>query len=404
VNRPSPDLHRVAHAWQEAATAAEPELDLARSRERFLRANQKRIRSGRRGARWWALGAAAAAVLLVASVGLVRPAWFGFDTAPEPGAWLQTGASEQLPLQFSEGSKVVVEGSSRVRVASVDLRGARMVVERGTVTASIAHRQDTRWWFEAGPFTVRVTGTELSVSWDPDTSEFALQVDTGSVEVTGPLLEQGRTIRGGQRCAVHVKRSHLEVGQVEPEPVPEPAVEPPVTELPPPEPSAKLAPRPAPQAAAAPSASWLALERSGEYPAAVEAAERVGLDSIYGSGSAVELMALARAARHAGRHGVARKALETCRERYPGTAQAATAAFLLGRSAAPAAAAGWFATYLREQPSGPLAREAAGRLVESYHRAGDRAGARDAAEAYLHSYPNGPHAAFARSVLASQTE
>jgi TolA-binding protein len=94
----------------------------------------------------------------------------------------------------------------------------------------------------------------------------------------------------------------------------------------------------------------------------------------------------------------------TCRERFPGTADAAQAAFLLGRSAAPAVAARWFDEYLREAPGGPFAREAAGRLVESHSRAGNHAAARQAASVYLQRYPNGPHAAFARSIIVASSD
>jgi outer membrane protein assembly factor BamD (BamD/ComL family) len=74
-------------------------------------------------------------------------------------------------------------------------------------------------------------------------------------------------------------------------------------------------------------------------------------------------------------------------------------AFLLGRSASGVQAAEWFSTYLKEQPGGALAREALGRLIEAYQAAGDRVSARAAAERYLKSYPDGPHATLARQAL-----
>jgi len=74
-------------------------------------------------------------------------------------------------------------------------------------------------------------------------------------------------------------------------------------------------------------------------------------------------------------------------------------AFLLGRSASGAQAVQWFSAYLKEQPSGALAREALGRLIEAYQAAGDRVSSRAAAERYLKSYPDGPHATLAREAL-----
>jgi TolA-binding protein len=130
-------------------------------------------------------------------------------------------------------------------------------------------------------------------------------------------------------------------------------------------------------------------------------AERVGLAKIYETAEVDELMSLARAARFAGRGDVVNRALTSCRKRFPGHADAAMAAFLLGRSAPPAEAAQWFATYLREQPHGALAPEAAGRLIESYQAAGDTSAAQNAASQYLNRYPSGPHAAYARRVLGN---
>jgi TolA-binding protein len=110
-------------------------------------------------------------------------------------------------------------------------------------------------------------------------------------------------------------------------------------------------------------------------------------------------MGLARAARLAGRLDISKAALLSCRRRFAGTQDAAMAAYLLGRSAAAAEAARWFATYLTEQPNGPLAREANGRLMEAQFGSGQREAARAQARAYLLRYPAGPHADFAHMVL-----
>ena len=56
-------------------------------------------------------------------------------------------------------------------------------------------------------------------------------------------------------------------------------------------------------------------------------------------------------------------------------------------------------TALREDPSGPLARETLGRTMEARSRSGDADGARALARQYLQRYPKGPHAAFATRLL-----
>ena len=114
-------------------------------------------------------------------------------------------------------------------------------------------------------------------------------------------------------------------------------------------------------------------------------------------------MDLSDAARFAGHADRAKLVLEEVRRRFPGDARASVAAFDLGRiafddDAAYADAARWFDTYLGERPTGPLAREAAGRRMEALARSGDLAAAKRAAKRYLEDFPAGPHAEVARSI------
>lgn len=114
----------------------------------------------------------------------------------------------------------------------------------------------------------------------------------------------------------------------------------------------------------------------------------------------MDLLKEADDARYAGRFDEARTKLEEVRRRFPGTGAAAKASFELGRIAFDvdknfAAAGDRFDTYLRERPSGSLAREALGRALEARSRAGDPRSAGLAAR-YLAAYPDGPHAALAR--------
>ena len=393
------DMERLGRRWAEALANTEPEFDLAASRERFL----ARLPVGRRRRRWAPVAVAIAALAACAvAITLAMPRVLAPHTAPTPGAWLEAAAGESIPLDFSDGSRVTVHGDSRIRVHSVDPQGARIDLERGTLTAHVVPRADTRWAFQSGPFLVVVTGTQLSIDWSPTQQQFEVRVMEGSVRVTGPMVEGGRSVKAGQRFRVHVPSAHLEITP---------------TDAPQARPSAPpAAPEPQPEAAhdeSAPASSglarapaltpvgptWVELEGLGRYQEALRAAERFGFQRIYTTGSSGELLALARAAGYEGRSEVSSQALMSCRKRFAGTDAAARAAYLLGRRAAPRRAAQWFATYLEEAPGGPLAREAAGRLVESYHRAGDTVAAVRAARAYLKQYPKGPHAAFARSII-----
>jgi len=137
----------------------------------------------------------------------------------------------------------------------------------------------------------------------------------------------------------------------------------------------------------------------------VRAAEHVGWSRVCRTANAVELLSLADAARLSGETSRAVEALLILRQRFPGSTSAATGAFSLGRLAfekrgAYTEAARWFATYLDEQPRGPLMGDAVGRLMEARDRAGDHTAARRDAERYLERFPAGPYAGTARTILA----
>lgn len=103
-------------------------------------------------------------------------------------------------------------------------------------------------------------------------------------------------------------------------------------------------------------------------------------------------------------HAATTEALLAVRQRLPRSAEAALAAFALGRIALEQDsdyehAIHWFKIYLDELPNGPVAGEAVGLLMEAELRQGDSAAARVEAELYLSRFPEGPFAAEARNIL-----
>jgi TolA-binding protein len=97
--------------------------------------------------------------------------------------------------------------------------------------------------------------------------------------------------------------------------------------------------------------------------------------------------------------------LHSVRRRFPRTEEASIAAYTLGvtafdHSGAHAEAATWFETYLRERPSGALAAEALGRLVECESYLGRTDKAEAAARQYLATYPTGAHRDVAARLVA----
>src|SRR5262249_30536975 len=153
----------------------------------------------------------------------------------------------------------------------------------------------------------------------------------------------------------------------------------------------------------APPPSWSKRISMGDFDGVLADADRRGIEGALHQSSLDDLAALADAARYGRRGDLARRALLEIRSRFPSSADARSAAFLLGRmaddSGSPSAALQWYDVYLREGPSGSLAAEALGRKMLAVRRTGGRDAARPIAEEYLRRYPGGAHAKVAQELV-----
>jgi transmembrane sensor len=386
---------RLLEKYSEGLEAEPQEAPNINRLEQRVRGTLRQRAAGRKqSVRRLQVALAVAAVFAVASAGVAfklgqrQNASTGADVPA--GEWLATtkGAEER---KFNDGSSVRLENESSARVQFVQEKGGLVHLDRGAVRLKVHHRDGSTWRVAAGPYEVEAIGTEFVVDWVAGRDKpLRVSVTEGTVAVRGPAFRGTRFVSAHQMVEVAAQE-----GAAVPAPVPVSSLEPEALEIV--EPSEDVAPGNARNHGA--EQSWRTLEASGKYADAVKAAERRGLGTIYQTGNGDDLIALARASRFAGRMDVAQKALTVCRARFAGSPQAAMSAFLLGRSANGAKAAEWFSTYLREQPGGALAREALGRLIEAHQASGDHVSGRAAAERYLKSYPDGPHATLARQAL-----
>ncbi|MES1183929.1 MAG: tetratricopeptide repeat protein [Myxococcales bacterium] len=347
--------------------------------------------------------AAAAALFFWAAPGVQHePLRFWIeDRTGHVDEWVTARDAEQS-LRFSDGSSIVAGPHTTTRVMQIGPDGAHLTLERGHIDAHVVHRDASRWQVAAGPFVVHVTGTRFRVTWDPQTEKLAVKVTEGKVEVTGDgrpkhELTAGSVLELSANAAVGLQSALL-----------------------PSEPSASAAPN-VPSAgpsngepgardedelrarkAAERKPDFRELSTAGHYREALQAIEQQGFAASCKSLGVRDLLTLGSTARLAGSAERAREAYLAARRRFPNSAEAGISAFSLGRLASDTGhasdAISWFNRYLTEQPSGPLAREAAGRLLELLRQTGDTARAREAAESYLKRYPTGPHAALARSL------
>lgn len=316
-----------------------------------------------------------------------------------PGRWV---ASESTPqtLSFSDGSETQVAPRSNVRIAALRPEGAHLDLQRGALRVHVEHREDTAWEVQAGPFSVAVVGTTFDVAWDPDEERFDLHLEEGEVRVTGPGIEQ-RSVRTGQTLTVELPETDR------PTPADTPALDTvvQVSEAPTSTESQARPRRPRRDSPAPAAPDWRALARQARHGEAVAAAD---WDQELNRASSGDLLLLGDAARLSGSPAQARRAYLGLRDRFPQSTEAVRSAFLLGRLAMrggnAASAAAWFERAVNEDPNGRYAMMAAGRRIEAYRQAGNEIAAARAAQSYLRRYPQGPHAATARELLADVGE
>ncbi len=434
------DLAQRVGAMQDEARGAR--LDRERGLARLLAADLDGA-AGRDAARGRAptlsvrLVTALAAAVVIASIALViglRPrASLGFELgtidAGVVGEWIAAPPAAELPIRFSDGSRLRLAPGGRARVASVSATGAEIALERGALDLEVVHRDHTSWLVRVGPFQIHVIGTRFETSWDPVTEQFGVALREGAITVSGPFVGEARAVHAGERLTISTAKNTIETGAIDARAEPPPILTAPVVQAPVPAPSGAVPVAPSPPArvvelepalprgstssdvaaAIAPPApdppGWAALALDAKYKDALAAAEREGFDAICSRASARDLHALGDAARLGGSAARSAQAFNTLRARFPGSPDAAAAAFILGRIAQDqghdyAGAAAWYTRYLSEQPGGAFAADAAGRLVEVEDRMGDAVAAQRAAKRYLAAYPKGSHAAFAESVIA----
>jgi hypothetical protein len=319
-----------------------------------------------------------------------RPPTFAIGEARpgELGDVVAATGGRVVPVSFSEGSTLLVRDGGRIRVLSLDAAAVRVLVEDGVVDAAIVHRQahKTRWEFEVGLYRVTVTGTKFRIAFRAGDGSLRVSTEAGRVVVSGGCLDAPATVGAGESveasCAPPKAAAASETALVPPAP-----------------------PEVTPTVKVNQTERWRQLLAAGRLLDGLRAAERASFDQVCRVATEKELLALADAGRFFGPSRRAVAALTALRQRFPGSPDAGTAAFTLGRIAFEngndyGKAADWFETYMQEQPRGPLMGDAFGRLMEARLHSGDGAGARASAQQYLRRFPGGPYSSEARGILS----
>jgi len=362
---------------------------------------------------WWPAIPALAAVAVALVLLWPRPLSYEVAGRAPSGSYVSAPADRPLSLRFSDASVVELGKSSQLRVEETTPRGARVVLERGSLAVNVAHRESTAWTFVAGPCEVRVVGTRFALGWDPQREQLDLRLDAGAVEIQTPLSPARVALRAGQEFRADLAKRRMvtaEIGAPAPaEPAAAPAAEPApaATTGNPSGPAGDASLRSPSQqpSASAPRPSWRKLIAEGRFDDVLTEAESRGVARCLQSCSASDLGALADAARYRGKSSVAEQSLLALRNRFPGDAEGRSAAFTLGRlheeRGNAAAAKGWYDRYLAEAPSGNYVPEALAGTMRTTQATAGREAAAGAASEYLRRYPKGIHAKTARAILGA---
>jgi ferric-dicitrate binding protein FerR (iron transport regulator) len=400
VDRLSDLARAVAHA------PIDSELDRAGRARLLFNMRRELERPAHRFAFPIALAAALVAVLAVGSHRLwPKPLAYEVHGARLDGPYV-SASEKPVRVEFSDGSVVRGDPGSRLRVDDTRSDGARVLIERGRAAVKVTHGPGSTWSFLGGPFEVRVTGTRFELDWDPASEVLELGMSEGSVEVHGPL-GGAVTVRAGQRFRAELATRRMTVVDAEEEvaanaprpdaPTPTPN-DPPGTES-----TRAVEPNHGRSEPSAQRESWSKLVANGAFDLVVTQANERGLDACYRTCGAVDLRALADAARYTSKSDIAERALTSLRQRFPSSAESRAAGFLLGRLAeargALPAARNWYETYLTEAPFGALAAEALAGKMRTILATQGRSAAEPVARDYLSRYPEGVHAKPAKRVL-----
>jgi len=331
------------------------------------------------------------------------------------GGYLRSLGSAGVKLRFAEGSELEFLAGARGRLRSVDANGARFAIERGTASVKVAHHPGAHWMVDAGPFLIAVKGTTFTVAWDATGEQLDLRMEQGTVSVTGPLSEGAISVSAGQRLAINLPKREVILRDMDGAAVSPSASASPAPEMGPGKPgldsergesaSDAMSPRPSVHARSAVAwpRSWTAALVAGDMDSILKDVERRGLERCLDEASGEDLAALADAARYRRRDSIAKQALLAQRSRFPGSARALDAAFLLGRQEEvrednARKALSWYERYLEEAPSGAYAGEALGRKMIVTHELMGVAAARKVADDYLRRFPAGTYAGAARAL------
>ncbi|MBI2392409.1 MAG: FecR domain-containing protein [Deltaproteobacteria bacterium] len=358
-----------------------PRIDDARLARQWSRIDdrlQTRSRTLRLLPRVAAILAFAFIVLVVSMPRPVQPPPSAVD-----GAVLETAAGQEQTLTLPEGSRIALEGATRVRLARVARDDVRLELERGAVRLAVTHVEGRRFVVAAREIAVRVVGTRFRVALDGESTSggtVAVVVEEGRVEVARGVTTAA-TISAGEMWSAPLAAPAIA-------PIAEPSVAPST--------STSTAPKRPAIAKRRLGATFHERFRDGDYAGAFALVESEDFPTLVKSLDPHDLLALSVASRLSGHPRRAALSLDRLRKAFRSDPRAGIAALDLGRlrldelnDAQGALDA------LDDAMSLPLSdalkEDAEARRVQALERLGDIAACVAARDEYLLHHPEGVH-------------
>jgi transmembrane sensor len=358
------------------AEHVEPALDEARL-ARQLGAILPRLATRRVRRPWthFAVPALSFAIVVLAWL-LVRTPSVSTTPALATGAVIHAGAAPGDSITLGDGTHLVLDATSELKLAELEPQRVRLELARGGVELDVVHVENRSFVVAAAGYDVTVVGTQFDVRFGEGTPRSVqVHVKRGRVRVTRVATGDTHMLGAGESWSADLPggtgalptSSTSAVASAAPEELPEA-----------PEPVATVAPgTTAPRAArtATPSARALPSDESPK-----------------------ELLVRAQAARAAGDPKEAARLLDAIRTHHRDDARAGLAAFELGRVRLdalkdPAGAVEAFEDAIRLSPTAPFREDAEARRIQALDTSGNVTRCREMKRAYAEHYPTGLHRA-----------
>jgi ferric-dicitrate binding protein FerR (iron transport regulator) len=130
------------------------------------------------------------------------------------GDFISATGTDDLPLEFSDGTRVISRPGARLRVARLRGTGADIVLEEGRVSFDVVPRPGNEWRVTSGPFVALVTGTRFDVEWHAETDTFVFDLFGGDAELEACTSGETLTVHSGERVEASCSRNEHRISRL----------------------------------------------------------------------------------------------------------------------------------------------------------------------------------------------